>query len=283
MDVPPALHVWCMPKVMATPTFSIHCTRMRGYGICERERVYYEFAASTSHVHMVTVYEVLRNIMASIMKPKTAVIIALTVTAVAVSSLVLLPRSSRVSKDPEPSPRLLTSRTGPHPAESSKQSKVLKPLATFLSNVEDENPDLQSVQAAGKPNSKTVPPNRVMEKAPRIVAYKGPVLTTRLTAKTSPVRFRFTNTSSDTLLTNKLPSMTRGSVEIRPERMPPPAHSSDIYISLLTTTKFHDTRISLQYLTWLQTIDPKQVSLHDHIYVPKVQCFCKLSRKQIMI
>ena len=31
MDVPPALHVWCMPKVMATPTFSIHCTRMRAW------------------------------------------------------------------------------------------------------------------------------------------------------------------------------------------------------------------------------------------------------------
>ena len=55
------------------------------------------------------------------------------------------------------------------------------------------------------------------------------------------------------------PFLTRGSVEIRPERIPPPAHSSDIYISLLTAPKFHDTRISLQYLTWLQTVDPKQV------------------------
>ena len=56
-----------------------------------------------------------------------------------------------------------------------------------------------------------------------------------------------------------LPFLTRGSVEIRPERLPPPAHSSDIYISLLTAPKYHDTRISLQYLTWIQTIDPKQV------------------------
>ena len=56
-----------------------------------------------------------------------------------------------------------------------------------------------------------------------------------------------------------LPFLTRGSVEIRPERIPPPAHSSDIYISLLTAPKFHDTRISLQYLTWLQAVDPKQV------------------------
>ena len=58
-----------------------------------------------------------------------------------------------------------------------------------------------------------------------------------------------------------LPSMKRGSVEIRPERLPPPAHSSDIYYSLLTAPVFHNLRFSLQYLTWLQTVDPKQVSL----------------------
>ena len=66
-----------------------------------------------------------------------------------------------------------------------------------------------------------------------------------------------------------LPFLTRGSVEIRPERLPPPAHSSDVYISLLTTPKFHDTRISLQYLTWLQTVDPKQVRCqytHTHTH-----------------
>ena len=58
-----------------------------------------------------------------------------------------------------------------------------------------------------------------------------------------------------------LPSMKRGSVEIRPERLPPPAHSSDIYYSLLTAPVYHNLRFSLQYLTWLQTVDPKQVSL----------------------
>ena len=57
-------------------------------------------------------------------------------------------------------------------------------------------------------------------------------------------------------------SMMSNSVrEIRPERLPPPANSSDIYFSLLTVPKFHDTRFSLQYLTWLQTIDPKQVRI----------------------
>ena len=59
-----------------------------------------------------------------------------------------------------------------------------------------------------------------------------------------------------------LPFLTRGLVEIRPERLPSPAHSSDIYYSLLTAPKFHDLRISLQYLTWLQTVDPKQVSIN---------------------
>ena len=59
-----------------------------------------------------------------------------------------------------------------------------------------------------------------------------------------------------------LPFITRGSVEIRPERLPPPAHSSDIYFSLLTAPKFHNLRFSLQYLTWLQTVDPKQVTIN---------------------
>lgn len=61
-----------------------------------------------------------------------------------------------------------------------------------------------------------------------------------------------------------LPSLKRGSVEIRPERLPPPAHSSDIYYSLLTAPVYHNLRFSLQYLTWLQTVDPKQVSLLKH-------------------
>ena len=65
--------------------------------------------------------------------------------------------------------------------------------------------------------------------------------------------------TAPTIKRQDLPFLTRGSVEIRPERLPPPAHSSDIYISLLTAPRFHDTRVSLQYLTWLQTVDPKQV------------------------
>lgn len=55
----------------------------------------------------------------------------------------------------------------------------------------------------------------------------------------------------------------RGTVEFRPERLPPPANSSAIYISLLTAPKFHDVRFSLQYLTWLQTVDPEQVTPYN--------------------
>ena len=70
-----------------------------------------------------------------------------------------------------------------------------------------------------------------------------------------------------------LPSMERGSVDIRPERLTPPANSSDIYYSLLTAPLYHNLRFSLQYLTWLQTVDPKHVSLnvelqlHDVLYM----------------
>ena len=56
-----------------------------------------------------------------------------------------------------------------------------------------------------------------------------------------------------------LPFLTRGSVEIKPERLTPPADSSDVYISLLTAPRYHDTRVSLQYLTWFQTVAPEQV------------------------
>ena len=58
-----------------------------------------------------------------------------------------------------------------------------------------------------------------------------------------------------------LPFITRGSTKIRPERLPPPANSSDIYFSLLTAPRFHNLRFSLQYLTWLQTVDAKQVTI----------------------
>ena len=47
---------------------------------------------------------------------------------------------------------------------------------------------------------------------------------------------------------------------VKPERLPPPANSSDIYISVLTAPVYHDKRFAVQYLTWLQTVDLKNVS-----------------------
>ena len=79
---------------------------------------------------------------------------------------------------------------------------------------------------------------------------------------------RGVTTASNKLATTKppninydLPFITKGSTEIRPERLPPPTNSSDIYFSLLTAPKFHNLRFSLQYLTWLQTVDAKQVTI----------------------
>ena len=34
---------------------------------------------------------------------------------------------------------------------------------------------------------------------------------------------------------------------------------SNIYISVLTTPGYHDSRLSRQYITWMQTVHPKQV------------------------
>ena len=83
-----------------------------------------------------------------------------------------------------------------------------------------------------------------------------PVLTTTIPSTTTPLATTRSNPVKD------LPSMKKGSVEIRPERLTPPADSSDIYYSLLTAPLYHNLRFSLQYLTWLQTVDPKHVSLN---------------------
>ena len=56
------------------------------------------------------------------------------------------------------------------------------------------------------------------------------------------------------------PYIAIGTREIKPERLPAPVNSSDIYISVLTAPVYHNSRFALQYLTWLQTVDPKNVS-----------------------
>ena len=62
--------------------------------------------------------------------------------------------------------------------------------------------------------------------------------------------------STASSVVNSLPFITKGSVDITPERLPPPTNSSDIYFSLLTAPVFHNLRFSPQYLTWLQIVDP---------------------------
>ena len=37
-------------------------------------------------------------------------------------------------------------------------------------------------------------------------------------------------------------------------------NGSDIFISVLTTHKYHDSRLSRLFITWMQTVEPKQVS-----------------------
>ena len=246
--------------------------------------------------------------MATVIKPRTAIVIALTVTAVAVSSFVLLPgwRASKVSRAQH---KLFTSRAessegsksdenvieaaqddrvavwkppalprrdrhpGPEP-EARKETRLLltpNPLSSkpkFL-GTREAAVDLQRLRVHDSRKNKYAQkvlrgnpkvPSTVLEKVAIADHKAAPIQLTTTATKTSPVSFKFTDTSSNTSFMNKLPSMTRGSVKIRPERIPPPAHSSDIYISLLTATKFHETRISLLYLTWLQTINPIQVS-----------------------
>ena len=44
------------------------------------------------------------------------------------------------------------------------------------------------------------------------------------------------------------------------ERVYLPHNGSDIFMSVLTTHKYHDKRLSRLFVTWMQTVDPKQVS-----------------------
>ena len=231
--------------------------------------------------------------MATAMKPRIAVILALTVTAAAaVSSLTLLTRWRTASDQSIDSFSVLQAAVNealwnpPAPREypEVKEKSVLFPL------VNSSRQSLKTSEAVHvRHGAQTVPneinfefqrhmhnsgrstreddvsklknvPNTILEKA-AIADYKAPVLSTASTT-TSPINLKFSKTPSLSTPVKDLPSMKRGSVEIRPERLPPPAHSSDIYISLLTAAKFHDDRVSLLYLTWLQTFNPKQVSLH---------------------
>jgi hypothetical protein len=232
--------------------------------------------------------------MATVIKPRTAIILALTVAAVAVSSLVLLPRwratlnkgSSR--QNPESaSDRSINSLAVLQAATDHDNRGIWSPPAprghpqsnqlwktreavrgdqnnpnemTFEFQPHDSGKETDAQNTSklkSRLHRKSKVPNAVLEPKAAIASdHKAPVLTL-ISTTISPVYSRLTKESS-TL--KDLPSMNRGSVEIRPERLPPPTRASDIYISLLTAAKFHDDRVSLLYLTWLQTFNPKQVS-----------------------
>ena len=38
-----------------------------------------------------------------------------------------------------------------------------------------------------------------------------------------------------------------------------PQNGSDVFISVLTAPKFHDARLSRLFVSWMQTVEPKQV------------------------
>jgi hypothetical protein len=118
-------------------------------------------------------------------------------------------------------------------------------LATWHRQVSNQNP---------RPDQRSNPETIVetVKKIPSESSLSGKKVKQTVTPPPPPP-------TAPTVNRQDLPFVTRGSVEIRPERLPPPAHSSDVYISLLTAPRFHDTRVSLQYLTWFQTVDPKQV------------------------
>ncbi len=229
--------------------------------------------------------------MATVIKPRTAIVLALTIAAVSVSSLVLLPRwratlnkgSSR--QNPESASERSINSLAVLQADADNREAMWNPPAprghpqanqlwetreavrgdqnnpneiTFEFQPRDSG---KETDAQSRLHRKSEVPNAVLEpKAVVASDHKAPVLTL-ISTTISPVYFRLTKELS-TL--KDLPSMKRGSVEIRPERLPPPTRSSDIYISLLTAAKFHDDRVSLLYLTWLQTFNPKQVSLPLH-------------------
>ena len=70
-------------------------------------------------------------------------------------------------------------------------------------------------------------------------------------------------THSVHLFKGELPFLTLlggSGAKVKPERLPPLANSSDIYISVLTAPVYHDKRFAVQYLTWLQTVDLRNVS-----------------------
>lgn len=48
------------------------------------------------------------------------------------------------------------------------------------------------------------------------------------------------------------------------ERVSVPQNGSYVFISVLTATKFHDARLSRMFVSWMQTVEPKQVAVQRY-------------------
>ena len=62
-----------------------------------------------------------------------------------------------------------------------------------------------------------------------------------------------------TNVTMSLMASDRTTVVVRPERVYPAADVSNVFVSILTVPKLHNSRLSYQLMSWIQSFDPKQV------------------------
>ena len=71
-------------------------------------------------------------------------------------------------------------------------------------------------------------------------------------------------------MTMEVTSSDGKAVIVRPERVvPPAANVSNVYVSVLTVPKLHESRLSYQLMTWTQSFNPRQVGR-----VCFTQCIC---------
>ena len=56
-----------------------------------------------------------------------------------------------------------------------------------------------------------------------------------------------------------MPLMASTAVVVRPERVYPAADVSNVFVSILTVPKLHNSRLSYQLMSWIQSFNPKQV------------------------
>ena len=67
---------------------------------------------------------------------------------------------------------------------------------------------------------------------------------------------------------------------LRPQRLTAVPGAAEVHISVKTAAKYHAERLSILLLTWLQTVEPYQVSAYHpphHLAVCVCVCVCVLS------